>query len=236
MCAREESAHTSAGETTRSLWSREGKGERGSGSDDEAVPGRVRTCDKPPGKRGAVQHLREAAKMRLQAFLLLVFYYGAEADVASKWSRAPLFPAAQRTRRSSAAVLNPILQTSLEEVDLLYEFLLAGLEIGSDHQIHIRDAELSSLRKAATFDVICNDVIPKSITEIRRLGSRLSEVRGVLKKEDFERTLLTMAYSAYRASNSNTQHQKETWAESIARLFLALKRDLMFPSSKVPSS
>ncbi|XP_078527896.1 protein FAM180A [Lissotriton helveticus] len=174
--------------------------------------------------------------MRLQAVLLLAFYYGVEADVGSKWTRAPLFPAAQRVRRSSAAALNPVLQTSLEDVDLLYEFLLTGLNIGSDLQVHIHDAELSTLRKAATFDIICNDVIPKSITEVRRLGARLSDVHGVLKKEDFERTLLTMAYTAYRASSSRTQHQKEAWAASITSLFQALKRDLMFPSSKEPSS
>ncbi|KAJ1166438.1 hypothetical protein NDU88_006842 [Pleurodeles waltl] len=174
--------------------------------------------------------------MRLQALLLLAFYYGAEAGVSSKWTRAPLFPAAQRVRRSSAAALNPVLQTSLDDVDLLYQFLLTGLNIGSDLHVHIRDAELSSLRKAVTFDVICNDVIPKSITEVRRLGARLSEVHGALKKEDFERTLLTMAYTAYRASNSRTQHQKEAWATSVTSLFQALKRDLMFPSSKEPSS
>ncbi|XP_053926319.1 protein FAM180A isoform X2 [Cuculus canorus] len=145
-----------------------------------------------------------------------------------------LFPAAQRFRRSSAAFLNPVLQNSLEDVVLLYEFLLAELDIDKGQRIAIKDEELSSLRKAAEFDIICNEIIPKSITEIRRLSSRLSSYPRVLKKEDFERTVLTMVYTAYRAAQSQG-HQKDVWAESFVNLYKALKHDLMFPYNKGPS-
>uniref|UniRef100_A0A452RL84 Family with sequence similarity 180 member A n=1 Tax=Ursus americanus TaxID=9643 RepID=A0A452RL84_URSAM len=137
-----------------------------------------------------------------------------------------LFPAAHRPKRSSSMPLNPILQSSLEEVELLYEFLLAELDISPDLQISIKDEELASLRKASDFRIICNDVIPKRIPDIRRLSASLSSHPGILKKEDFERTALTLAYTAYRTALSQG-HQKDIWAQSFRSLFQALRHDLM---------
>ncbi|XP_048357295.1 protein FAM180A isoform X2 [Sphaerodactylus townsendi] len=144
------------------------------------------------------------------------------------------FPSAQRVKRSSAVLLNPVLQKSQEDVDLLFEFL-AELEINKDLKISVKDQELASLRDATAFDILCNDVIPKSITDIRRLNARLLGYPGILKKEDFERTLLTMVYTAYRAAQSQG-HQKDAWAESFVSLYKVLKHDLMFPSRQTPSS
>uniref|UniRef100_G1Q664 Family with sequence similarity 180 member A n=1 Tax=Myotis lucifugus TaxID=59463 RepID=G1Q664_MYOLU len=92
---------------------------------------------------------------------------------------AVLFPAAHRPKRSSSMPLNPVLQSSLEEVELLYEFLLAELDISPDLQISIKDEELASLRKASDFRTVCNDVIPKRIPDIRRLSASLASLPGV---------------------------------------------------------
>ncbi|XP_039098500.1 protein FAM180A [Hyaena hyaena] len=161
-----------------------------------------------------------------RTLLLLLLCYDAQATVSHRWSRATLFPAAHRPKRSSSLPLNPVLQSSLEEVELLYEFLLAELDISPDLQISIKDEELSSLRKASDFRIICNDVIPKHIPDIRRLSASLSSNPGVLKKEDFERTALTLAYTAYRTALSQG-HQKDIWAQSLLSLFQALRHDLM---------
>uniref|UniRef100_F6VH19 Uncharacterized protein n=1 Tax=Xenopus tropicalis TaxID=8364 RepID=F6VH19_XENTR len=139
------------------------------------------------------------------------------------------FPSAHRIRRSSAELLNPVLQKSVPEVELLYEFLLSGVKLNRDQVMTLQDPELSSLRKATTFHVICNDVIPKSLSDIRRLGARLSHAQGPLKRQDFERTLLTMAYTALKTPQSNTDHQQKIWLDSLTELFVALRRDLMFP-------
>ncbi|XP_076998494.1 protein FAM180A [Tamandua tetradactyla] len=168
--------------------------------------------------------------MHWKTLLLLLLYYNAQATEPHRWSRAVLFPAANRPKRSSSMPLNPILQNSLEEVELLYEFLLAELEIGPDLKISIKDEELASLRKASDFRTICNDVIPKHIPDIRRLSASLSSYPGILKKEDFERTVLTLAYTAYRTALSQG-HQKDIWAQSLLSLFQALRRDLMRSSS-----
>ncbi|XP_032257058.1 protein FAM180A [Phoca vitulina] len=161
-----------------------------------------------------------------KTLLLLLLCYDAQAAVSRRWGRAVLFPAAHRPKRSSSMPLNPILQNSLEEVELLYEFLLAELDISPDLQISIKDEELASLRKASDFHIICNHVIPKSIPDIRRLSISLSSHPGVLKKEDFERTALTLAYTAYRTALSQG-HQKDIWAQSLRSLFRALRNDLM---------
>ncbi|XP_064417155.1 protein FAM180A [Latimeria chalumnae] len=123
-------------------------------------------------------------------------------------------------------MVNPILQSTLEDVDLLYEFLLAGLEIDRHAKLSIKDEELSSLRKAKKFDVICHDIIPKNITDIRRLTTMLSRYPGVLQRKDFERTVLTMVYTAYRAISAGG-YQRDFWAESFVNLYQAIKQDLM---------
>ncbi|XP_007951104.1 protein FAM180A [Orycteropus afer afer] len=164
--------------------------------------------------------------MSWKTVLLLLVYYNAQAAVSHRWSRAMLFPAAHRPKRSSSMPLNPVLQTSLEEVELLYEFLLAELEISPDLEISIKDEELHSLRKASDFRSICNDVIPKRIPDIRRLSASLASYPGVLKKEDFERTALTLAYAAYRTALAQG-HQKKVWAQALLSLFQALRHDLM---------
>ncbi|XP_066490710.1 protein FAM180A [Tiliqua scincoides] len=173
--------------------------------------------------------------MHWETVLLLLLYYNAHATVPPRWNRAMLFPSAHRVKRSSAALLNPVLQKSLEDVDLLFEFLLGELDISEELKISVKDQELASLRKAVAFDTLCNDVIPKGITDIRRLNARLLGFPGMLKKEDFERTVLTMVYTAYRAAQSQG-HQKDAWAESFVSLYKALKQDLMISSSQTPSS
>ncbi|XP_003791643.1 protein FAM180A [Otolemur garnettii] len=164
--------------------------------------------------------------MHWNTLLLLLVYYNAQATVSHGWSRAVLFPAAHRPKRSSSMPLNPVLQTSLEEVELLYEFLLAELDISPDLKVSIKDEELASLRKALDFHTVCNDVIPKRIPDIRRLSASLSNHPGILKKEDFERTVLTLAYTAYRTALSQG-YQKDIWAQALISLFQALRHDLM---------
>ncbi|XP_053107803.1 protein FAM180A [Hemicordylus capensis] len=170
-----------------------------------------------------------------KTMLLLLLYYNAHATVPPRWNRAMLFPSAQRVKRSSAALLNPVLQKSQEDVDLFFEFLLGELDINDELEISVKDQELASLRKAEAFGTLCNDVIPKSIVDIRRLNARLLSYPGMLKKEDFERTVLTMVYTAYRVAKSQGQ-QKDTWAESFVNLYKALKHDLKLSFSQTRSS
>ncbi|XP_038636463.1 protein FAM180A isoform X2 [Scyliorhinus canicula] len=147
------------------------------------------------------------------------------------WKLAPmfqvLFPSAQRLKRNlvSDVPIDPVFQKSQKDVELLYEFLLGGLNIDNNFKCSLKDEELASLRSAKKFDVIVNHIIPKNITEIRRLTYRLSKYIGQLRSEDFERTLLTLVFTAYQASRSQG-HQQDTWEESLVNIFQALIHDL----------
>ncbi|XP_006990459.2 protein FAM180A [Peromyscus maniculatus bairdii] len=167
--------------------------------------------------------------------LLLLLLSSTQATASCRWKRATLFPAAHRPKRSLSLPLNPVLQTSLEDVELLYELLLAEIEISPDLKISIKDEELASLRKALNFHSICNNIIPKHIPDIRRLSANLANHPGILKKEDFERLALTLAYSAYRTALSEG-HQKDIWAQALISLFQALRHDLMRSSGPRVSS
>ncbi|XP_005082458.1 protein FAM180A [Mesocricetus auratus] len=173
--------------------------------------------------------------MPWKALMLLLLLSSTQATECRRWNRAALFPAAHRPKRSLALPLNPVLQTSLQDVELLYELLLAEIEISPDLKISIKDEELASLRKALNFHSICNNIIPKHIPDIRRLSTSLANYPGILKKEDFERTALTLAYAAYRTALSEG-YQKDIWAQSLVSLFQALRHDLMRSSGPGMSS
>ncbi|XP_067855742.1 protein FAM180A-like [Heptranchias perlo] len=166
--------------------------------------------------------------MQGRTLILLIFSTNVCATALPKRNKV-LFPSAQRLRRNlvSDIPINPVFQRSQKDVELLYEFLLGGLNIDDNFKCSLKDEELSSMRAAKKFDVIVNNIIPKNIADIQRLTYRLSNYTGQLKLEDFERTLLTLVFTAYQASRSHG-HQQDTWAESLVSLFQALKRDLMF--------
>ncbi|XP_030222953.1 protein FAM180A [Gadus morhua] len=136
-----------------------------------------------------------------------------------------LFPI--RMKRGLSTMRNPIFHKSLDDVDLLYEILLSGLYF-DDHGrgLWLRDAELASLRKTQELEVLCGDALPRELTDVRRLASRLLGRVGSLGQGDFERTLLTMVYTAQHVIESPTDHQRDVWAESFVGLFKAIKEDL----------
>lgn len=93
----------------------------------------------------------------------------------------------------------------------------------------IPDKELASLRRVQKLEVICEDILPKRLSEIRRLTSHLSQHRGALSREDFERTVLTMVYTAQTLAHTTSQHQKELWGDALLQLFRAIQGDLTPP-------
>uniref|UniRef100_A0A8C6TQM9 Uncharacterized protein n=1 Tax=Neogobius melanostomus TaxID=47308 RepID=A0A8C6TQM9_9GOBI len=101
--------------------------------------------------------------------------------------------------------LNPTFQCSQKDVDLLFEILLAGTQLEKqDHQLLIPDEELASLRQVKTLRVICEDVLPKTLPEARRLVAQLSQQRVPLCWEDYERTVLTLVKISQTVLNTAT--------------------------------
>nr|XP_023991544.1 protein FAM180A-like isoform X2 [Salvelinus alpinus] len=141
-----------------------------------------------------------------------------------------LYPSAFTVKRGTHSLVNPTFQNSVEDVNLLFEILLAGLQIeGEDKPFVIPDKELASLRRVQKLEVICEDVLPKRLSEIRRLTSHLSQRRGALSREDFERTVLTMVYTAQTLAHTTSQHQKALWGDALLQLFRAIQEDLTPP-------
>ncbi|XP_041694080.1 protein FAM180A-like [Coregonus clupeaformis] len=133
-----------------------------------------------------------------------------------------------KVKRGMASMVKPTFQNSIEDVNLLYEILLAGLQFGDERTLFsVQDEELASLRKTRKLEVICEDILPKTLSDIRRLTSDLSNHMGRLRLEDFERTVLTMVYTAQRLANATTDQQRDLWAESFVSLYRAIKLDLI---------
>lgn len=90
----------------------------------------------------------------------------------------------------------------------------------------MQDAELASLRKAKNLRVICEEIIPRKLTDILRLTSNLSNHTGPLQQDDFECTLLTLVYTTQQVVGSTSEHQRHLWQESFVDLYKAIKQDL----------
>ncbi|XP_007896730.1 protein FAM180A [Callorhinchus milii] len=163
--------------------------------------------------------------MQGRTLILLIFSTNVCATVFPKRNKV-LFPSAQRLKRHDRAIpVNTGFHHSEEEMQLLYEFLLGGFNIDDNFHCSLKDKELASMRAAKKFNTIFNDIIPKNITEIRRLTDRISRNTGELKPEDFERIVLTLVYTSYQALRFQG-HQKDTWVESLVNIFQILKQDL----------
>ncbi|CAM4561345.1 unnamed protein product [Leuciscus chuanchicus] len=146
---------------------------------------------------------------------------------ASQHWRKALYPSAFRVKRGTPALLNPSFQKSVEDASLLYEVLLSGAYIDASRgTLHVADRELASMRKLEVLEVLCEDVLPRSLSEIRRLSAQLSVRRGPLRMEDFERTVLTMVFTAQQLQHTHPGHQRELWANTLLQLYQAIKEDL----------
>ncbi|XP_041854012.1 protein FAM180A-like [Melanotaenia boesemani] len=137
-----------------------------------------------------------------------------------------LFPAASRVKRGLTAEVNPTFYNSFSDAQLLFEILVSGVRFEPNGAFSVEDAELSSLQKTRNLDVICEEIIPKKLTDILRLTANLSDLNGQLQQDDFERTLLTLVYTTQQMVNSTTELQREEWAQSFVSLYKAIKKDL----------
>ncbi|TKS90636.1 Protein FAM180A [Collichthys lucidus] len=146
---------------------------------------------------------------------------------ATQHHRKALYPSAYRIKRGTYSLINPTFQRSMEDVNLLYEILLAGMQIqGVEHTMMIPDEELASLRRVEKLEVICDDVLPKRLSDIRRLAATLSQRQRPLSWQDFERTVLTLVYSAQTLARVSNRQQREVWTDAVLQLFRAVQKDL----------
>ncbi|KAM8907825.1 protein FAM180A isoform 2-T2 [Spinachia spinachia] len=162
-----------------------------------------------------------------QWWALLVIAHLSVHLTASQHHSKALYPSAYRIRRGAYSLINPTFQSSEEDVNLLFEILLAGMQIhDGERALLIADEELASLRSVDKLEVICQDVLPKSLSDIRRLTAELGRRRRPLSWQDFERTVLTLVYAAQTVARGGGPHRREAWADAATQLFRALQEDL----------
>ncbi|KAL2102665.1 hypothetical protein ACEWY4_001833 [Coilia grayii] len=166
----------------------------------------------------------------VRLLVITVLYCHLYLATASHWSKA-LYPSAYRVKRGTPAFINPTFQKSVKDINLLYEILLSGLHLEEEEEGSLFsevDKELASLRRVQTLEVICKDVLPRKLSEIRRLIAGLTRRRSStsLRQEDFERTVLTMVYMAQKLAHTPEGYQRDLWAEALLELQRAVRQDL----------
>uniref|UniRef100_A0A672YB91 Family with sequence similarity 180 member A n=1 Tax=Sphaeramia orbicularis TaxID=375764 RepID=A0A672YB91_9TELE len=138
-----------------------------------------------------------------------------------------LYPSAYRIKRGTYSLINPTFQHSADDINLLFEMLLAGMQIrGEEQGMLIPDEELASLRRVEKLEVICEDVLPKKLSDIRRLTSELTQRQRPLSWQDFERTVLTLVYTSQTLTQISNKQQREAWSQTLIQLFRAVQKDL----------
>ncbi|XP_049422877.1 protein FAM180A [Epinephelus fuscoguttatus] len=162
-----------------------------------------------------------------QWWALLITVYLSMYLAATQHHRKALYPSAYRIKRGTYSLINPTFQRSVEDVNLLFEILLAGMQIqGEELDMLIPDEELASLRCVEKLEVICEDILPKRLSDIRRLTAELAQRRQPLSWQDFERTVLTLVYATQTVVRVSSQQQREAWMDAVVQLFRAVQKDL----------
>ncbi|XP_013876123.1 protein FAM180A [Austrofundulus limnaeus] len=162
-----------------------------------------------------------------QWWILLAVVYLLSLQAAAQHHRKALYPAAYRVKRGAYSLINPTFQHSQEDAGLLFEILLSGMQIRGDNDtLLIPDEELASLRRVKALEIICEDVLPKKLSEIRRLTAELARRRRPLGWQDFERTVLTLVYTSQTLAQTADPYQRGLWTDSLMQLFRAVQKDL----------
>lgn len=92
-------------------------------------------------------------------------------------------------------------------------------------EMHCRLIGISKV-VCSVLEVIFEDIISKTVPEVCRLTFAMAQDMGVLRREYFERSVVTLVYMANKIAQANTAHQKDAWAECFNSLYKAIKHEL----------
>ncbi|XP_034031503.1 protein FAM180A [Thalassophryne amazonica] len=108
--------------------------------------------------------------------------------------------------------------TPISHTNLIFEILLAGVEIDQDNNIVLLDKEMASMRSGQTFLSQINDNIPKNLLSVVEMVTALLDQSWSLTQIQFETIVLTMVYSAHQARKQESRGQQEAWGEVLVQL------------------
>ncbi|XP_059190826.1 protein FAM180A [Centropristis striata] len=109
--------------------------------------------------------------------------------------------------------------SSVSDANLMFEFLLGGLEIDRYNNIVLLDKEMASMRSGRAFLSQINDNIPRSVSSMVQMVTELKRQRGrrPLTRDQFDSLILSMVYSAQQAWHQEREEQ-EAWSEVLLQL------------------
>ncbi|KAK2842344.1 hypothetical protein Q5P01_012544 [Channa striata] len=112
-----------------------------------------------------------------------------------------------------------LIGSSVSDTNLMFEFLLEGVELDLDDNIVLIDKELASTRLGRTFLSQINENIPRSLNHMAQMVSELTvQRRKPLSQSKFETLVLGMVYSAHRAGHLERNEGQEAWGEILLQL------------------
>ncbi|XP_023250294.1 protein FAM180B [Seriola lalandi dorsalis] len=121
-----------------------------------------------------------------------------------------------------AAGINPTSQmtgSSTSDANLMFEFLLGGVELDQDNNIVLLDKEMASMRQGRAFMSKINDDIPKSLSSMVQMVTALEgQRRRPLAQTEFESLILSMVYSAHQAWHQERKEEQEAWGGVLLQL------------------
>ncbi|KAF4101365.1 protein FAM180A isoform X1 [Onychostoma macrolepis] len=106
---------------------------------------------------------------------------------------------------------------SVNDANLMFEFLWRGLEIDADNNVVMRDQEIASMRQGRAFLSLINDSIPKTVSAMEKLLAMLEEQDNSFTQAHFETLLLGTIYSAYQARNQRLESEQQAWMDILGR-------------------
>ncbi|XP_044050509.1 protein FAM180B [Siniperca chuatsi] len=102
--------------------------------------------------------------------------------------------------------------SSVSDANLMFEFLLGGVELDQDNNIVLLDKEMASMRPGRAFLSEINDNIPRSLSSMVQMVTALEgQRRRPLTQVQFESLVLSMVYSAHQAWHQERKEEQEAW-------------------------
>lgn len=151
-------------------------------------------------------------KIQLKICLLIILWLSFELQAVS----AGISPTSQKNG------------SSISDANLMFEFLLGGVEMDQDNNIVLLDKEMASMRPGRAFLSQINDNIPRSQSSMVQMVTTLKDQRRrkPLTQDQFDGLVLSMVYSAQQASHQERREEQEAWSEVLFQLANATVHEL----------
>ncbi|XP_077425781.1 protein FAM180A [Vanacampus margaritifer] len=134
------------------------------------------------------------------------------------WQLVIMWMCFQRALQDSSAGISPS-GSSVVDANLMFEFLLGGVELNQDDNIIILDEEMASMRSGRAFLSQINDNIPRSRSSMEQMLDMLkSRRKQPLTRDQFESLVLSTVLSAHQAGNRRRPEDREAWGGVLLQL------------------